>query len=682
MDKTIKQSVSEMYIAALEAQLLQQATARKEARLVAAQARLAGAEADLEAARKAVAGQQASFEALEKVLEAAREAVFEQASVRRQARKSLNKVARKAALVKGNIKLEAVTAAELQAAWVVLEEVVGEYYSRLDHARRQEEAAYVAYAKLQCARRALRSAGFARDTASNAVYRAESAPVVVRMPVWACRSMARKADEASEAKRAELKLVIDQLSRAQAEAVAAHDAYVRKHGVRVPAPMAEGFLSPGDRRTGVPDVWVMSDGAWGRHLVSHLVRLLDDWKDTPLAVAKVKAAIGRVQDIQEANRLAMGSFVLPGHCKATAAWLNNRAVSLAKQRGLAVQALNAVPAPALPVYPVQQAWVPVETSGSKLVPDSAPAEVKAAVASARAAWEADRSPANLRRLNSALAKAAFGAPLAAPAKAKPIGRAAVDATAIEPVYAALRKDIHALDSKLGRMLVAFGVKDDAKRTVNKAAEALDLLVAQFPSELRDQALWSCQKMAAKQAFIALKTGALDMTRRGWTGRALQENARLFAACCAVRLEGESFAPAQANSARQEDVFEIIAAQEERQAEEAEEIRDLFVFEGEEEAEPEVLDLIKQFNRPFAGLTDQEEEEEEESDQDGTHSEVALLATGDDRQVDSLASYSAHWGDLEEMFHQVKVASTEEAMRTAAAAGEEMFTADLFSSMLK
>ena len=669
MDKTIKQSVSEMYIAALEAQLLQQATARKEARLVMTRARLAGAEADLEAARKAVSSQAANFEVLEKALEAAREAAAGSASILRGARKGVRKASRRVDLVAGNRREESVAQKALDSAWGKAEEAAVRLHDRLDSARKAEEAAYASYARLQSCRRALRAAAVARDHASHALYRAETAPVVVRMPVWACRAAARKADAAAVASRAELQLVIDQLSRAQAKAVSALHDFVRKHGKWVPAPMAEGFLSPGDRRTGVPDVWVMSDEDWDRYLVSHLVWLLDDWKNNPLAVAKVQAAIERVQATQEANRFAQGSFVLPGHCKAAATRLFNRAVVLAKQRGLATKALNAVPASALPVYPVQQAWVPVETSGSKLVPDSAPADVRLAVAAAKVRHAEEKSPASLRALNAALAKAAQGAPLdTGVTTAKPVGRALVDSTRVEPVYAALRKDIHALDSRLGRMLVAFALRGDDKKVVSRVTKAVTLLFGSLPSEVRDATYWGIQKAAAKQAFIALKSGALDATKRGWTERALVENARLFAAVCAARLDGEAFAPAQANG-----LDPLDAVQEYQEL--ATDLEGQFEFEGEEEVELEELDFSE------GVYMDAADEDEDEDEDDSLDQVVELLAAEGDRQIDSLLGYSAHWDELPALFEKVKVASTEEAMKKAVSVATEAFESELLRDFL-
>lgn len=721
--ENIKQSVSELYLASLEETLLNQATARKEARLLAAKARMAGAEADLLAAQKAVTSRVEAFEVLEKALEAARGAAAGSASILRGARKGVRKASRRVDLVAGNRHEGSTAQKALAAAWVKAEEATVVYHDRLDSTRQAEEAAYATYAQLQSARRALRAAAVARDHASYALYRAETAPVVVRMPVLACRAAARKADAAAVASRAELQLVIDQLSRAQAKAVSALHDFVRKHGKWVPAPMAEGFLSPGDRRTGVPDVWVMSDEDWDRYLVSHLVWLLDDWKNNPLAVAKVQAAIERVQATQEANRFAQGSFVLPGHCKAAATRLFNRAVVLAKQRGLATKALAAVPAPALPVhapekawtpdlgmqlkpltpyYPVREAvipgfskppvpwvaqtkfavtvradvckvaWVPT-LPGACLSTDTAPEAAKRAVIQARKAWEADRCAANLRKLNSALAQAAHGDPLdAVGAPAKPVGRALVDSTRIEPVYEALRRNIHSLDSRLGRLLCAFALRGDDKKVVSRVTKAVTLLFGSLPSEVRDATYWGIQKAAAKQAFIALKSGALDATKRGWTERALVENARLFAAVCAARLDGEAFATAQANG-----LDPLDAVQEYQEL--ATDLEGQFAFEGEEEVELEELDFSEGVCMDAA---DEDEDEDEGVDGDESLDQVVeLLAAEGDRQIDSLLGYSAHWDELPAMFEKVKVASTEEAMKKAVSVATEAFESELLRDFL-
>ena len=641
MDKTIKQSVSEMYIAALEASLLNQATARKEARLVAAQARLAGAEADLEAARKAVACQQASFEALEKVLEAAREAVFEQASVRRQARKSLNKVARKAALVKGNIKLEAITASELQAAWLVLEGVVGEYYSRLDHARRQEEAAYAAYSRLQSARRAQGAAAIARDHASFALYRAEAAPVVVRMPVLACRAAARKADEAVGASFAAREATLVSLQIELVKARRSHVDWVQVHGTRL---HPEGCTAAAWESAALQkrlDQMVLNDGTAAEYLE---LLLLEE-----AARHKALAVVIAIEDKAEASKRL---------CKVLDLEAQVRAVRQARW------ALD------LPVFPVQRAWVP-KLPGARLSTDTAPEAAKLAVIQARKAWEADRCAANLRKLNSALAQAAHGAPLdAVGAPAKPVGRALVDSTRIEPVYEALRRNIHSLDSRLGRLLCAFALRGDDKKVVSRVTKAVTLLFGSLPSEVRDATYWGIQKAAAKQAFIALKSGALDATKRGWTERALVENARLFAAVCAARLDGEAFAPAQANG-----LDPLDAVQEYQEL--ATDLEGQFAFEGEEEVELGELDFSEGV---YMDAADEDEDEGVDED-DSLDQVVELLAAEGDRQIDSLLGYSAHWDELPEMFAKVKVASTEEAMKKAVSVATEAFESELLRDFL-
>lgn len=193
MDKTILEAVREAALAALQKSLTAQAVARKQERELRALLRLDAAEAALEAARQVVEDRLGAFEGLEKKLEAARGAAAGALRILRGTMKGAKK------------------------AWGKAEKAVVVYHDRLDAARHDEEAAYAAYARLQSARRALRAAAITRDAASHALYRAESAPVVVRLPVWASRYQLRKADEASVARRAELTLVIDQLSRAQAE---------------------------------------------------------------------------------------------------------------------------------------------------------------------------------------------------------------------------------------------------------------------------------------------------------------------------------------------------------------------------------------------------------------------------------------------------------------------------------
>ena len=640
--ENIKQSVSELYLASLEETLLNQATARKEARLLAAKARMAGAEADLLAAQKAVTSRVEAFEVLEKALEAAREAAFGQAAKRRQARKSLNKVARKAALVKGNLKLEAVTASELKAAWEVMEAVEDEYYSLLDAARRAEEASYAAYARLQSCRRALRAAAVARDHASFALYRAEAAPVVVRMPVLACRAAARKADAAVGASFAAREATLASLQIELVKARRSHADWVQVHGTRL---HPEGCTAAAWESAVLQkrlDQLVLNDGTAAEYLE---LRLLEE-------AARHKAL--PVIAIEDAD-------------KAEASKRLRKVLDLEAQVRAVRQARWALD---LPVFPVQRAWVP-KLPGARLSTDTAPEAAKLAVIQARKAWEADRCAANLRKLNSALAKAAQGAPLdAVVAPAKPVGRALVDSTRIEPVYEALRRNIHSLDSRLGRLLVAFALRGDDKKVVSRVTKAVTLLFGSLPSEIRDATYWGIQKAAAKQAFIALKSGALDATKRGWTERALVENARLFAAVCAARLDGEAFAPAQANG-----MDPLDAVQEYQEL--ATDLEGQFEFEGEEEVELEELDFSEGV---YMDAADEDEDEGVDED-DSLDQVVELLAAEGDRQIDSLLGYSAHWDELPALFEKVKVASTEEAMKKAVSVATEAFESELLRDFL-
>lgn len=642
MDKTIKQSISEQYLAALEAQLLETATARKEARLVAAQARLAGAEADLDADRQAVAGLADRFEALEKVLEAARGAAAGSASILRGARKGVRKASRRVDLVAGN-RHEGPTAQKaLAAAWVKAEEAAVQLHDRLDAARKAEEAAYAAYAQLQSARRAQGAAAITRDCAAHALYRAESAPVVVRIPVLACRAAARKADAAVGASFAAREATLASLQIELVKARRSHVDWVQVHGTRL---HPEGCTAAAWESAALQkrlDQLVLNDGTAAEYLELLLLE-------------------------EAARHKALAVIAVEDTAKAEASKRLRKVLDLEAQVLEVRQARWALD---LPVRAPEKAWVPVVTSGSKLVPDTAPEAALQAVIQARKAWEADRCAANLRKLNLALAKAAQGAPLdAVIAPAKPVGRALVDSTRIEPVYEALRRNIHSLDSRLGRMLCAFALRGDDKKVVSRVTKAVTLLFGSLPSEVRDATYWGIQKAAAKQAFIALKSGALDATKRGWAERALVENARLFAAVCAARLDGESFAPAQANGL---DPLDAIQEYQEL----ATDLEGQFAFEGEEEVELEELDFSE------GGCMDAAAEDEDEDEGDESLDQVVeLLAAEGDRQIDSLLGYSAHWDALPELFHAVKVASTEEAMKKAVSVATETFESELLRDFL-
>ncbi len=472
-------------------------------------------------------------------------------------------------------------------------------------------------------------------------------------------SMARRQEQADLATLAAWHTEKDRLVAAVEGAKAYLVAFTLKHGKKVPAELEEGWWTQADLKVGVPSIWVRSDSQHYAELLPFSVR----------DVGKYAEAEERIRQLVDTNRMALGTWKFTPKKLAQAGTLKSVILRLEAALEAHRQQFPVVQYCYQP--PQQPLWRHVETSGSKLVPDTAPADVRLAVAAAKVRHAEEKSPASLRALNAALAKAAQGAPLdAVIAPAKPVGRALVDSTRIEPVYEALRRNIHSLDSRLGRMLCAFALRGDDKKVVSRVTKAVTLLFGSLPSEVRDATYWGIQKAAAKQAFIALKSGALDATKRGWTERALVENARLFAAVCAARLDGESFAPAQANGL---DPLDAIQEYQEL----ATDLEGQFEFEGEEEVELEELDFGEGVCMDAAA-----EDEDEGVDEDESLDQVVeLLAAEGDRQIDSLLGYSAHWDELPEMFAKVKVASTEEAMKKAVSVATEAFESELLRDFL-
>ena len=367
--------------------------------------------------------------------------------------------------------------------------------------------------------------------------------------------------------------------------------------------------------------------------------------------------------------------------------------------------------PSLPCFEEPKGWTPVLTSGARQPCDTADQATREAASQAHKEWEANRTAANLRKLNDLRAKVARGSTGVESSTTgvessteRLVGRAIPQSTQIEPVYARLRANITSLDSSLGRLMAAFALRNDDKKVVNRVARMLDILVAKLPSELRDQVIWSVQKGAAYQAFKALKTGALDTTQRSWTERALVQNSRVFAAGCAVRMEGEAFAPAQATGVNPEKLEFTpermdklarklegrkssleAAAQEEAAAWKAAGVEPP---EQKEEAEDDtsVQELGFNSDTPFAHVANEEDSSDtmtEDEELKHLHYEVVEFGTvQEDRQIDAGLAFASHWEALPEMFQAIKTVSAEKEMADAVLLINSVLDAVMISAVRK
>lgn len=262
------------------------------------------------------------------------------------------------------------------------------------------------------------------------------------------------------------------------------------------------------------------------------------------------------------------------------------------------------------------------------------------------------------------------------AAAKLVGRAVVEATSVDGVFEALRKNPHRFDNGLGKLLCAVGLKtleqeqELTTAPVNAVTHAIDVLFGKLPADTKERATSSLQRKAATQAFRALKAGAFDLTTSHWAGTALVGNARLFAACCGFRLLGDTVAEAPASGVNPANEIDFLAktAGEETGETEGDEA---LVFTGK--VDP---DTLEESTQP-AGY---EEVSPSASDvPEGINwAEWTMLSTANsDREVSMAKGHEAHWDELFELYTKTKVVSKEAEFREAVSAADEVYNLSLF-----
>lgn len=265
------------------------------------------------------------------------------------------------------------------------------------------------------------------------------------------------------------------------------------------------------------------------------------------------------------------------------------------------------------------------------------------------------------------------------AAAKLVGRAVVEATSVDGVFEALRKNPHRFDNGLGKLLCAVGLKtleqeqELATAPVNAVTHAIDVLFGKLPADTKERATSSLQRKAAVQAFRALKAGAFDLTTSHWAGTALVGNARLFAACCGFRLLGDTVAEAPASGVNPVDEIDRLAktAGEETGETEGDEA---LVFTGK--VDPDTLEEATQ-------LAGYEEVSPSASDApEGINwAEWTMLSTANsDREVSMAKGHEAHWDELFELYTKTKVVSKEAEFREAVSAADEVYNLSLFDGL--
>lgn len=265
------------------------------------------------------------------------------------------------------------------------------------------------------------------------------------------------------------------------------------------------------------------------------------------------------------------------------------------------------------------------------------------------------------------------------AAAKLVGRAVVEATSVDGVFEALRKNPHRFDNGLGKLLCAVGLKtleqeqELATAPVNTVTNAIDVLFGKLPADTKERATSSLQRKAAVQAFRALKAGAFDLTTSHWASTALVGNARLFAACCGFRLLGDTVAEAPASGVNPANEIDFLAktAGEETGETEGDEA---LVFTGK--VDP---DTLEEATQP-AGY---EEVSPSASDApEGINwAEWTMLSTANsDREVSMAKGHEAHWDELFELYTKTKVVSKEAEFREAVSAADEVYNLSLFDGL--